>query len=283
MFRIAFLTDAHLKAPADDEHNGNDRAKKAFAAARDAKPDLVIFGGDNVMAVDGGVSTDAATAQMENWREVLKREVTAPFAHVIGNHDIWYGPDATAHPKGGKQYALDAFAMPNRYYHVDAGAWRFLMLDSFHDDGCYIDDEQMDWLKAQIASAPGPVAVVSHASVVNSGHILESTAPGRVAGYNSPAGWVLGNAADVVRLFARSGKVKLALSGHMHQVDRIDLVGTSYICGGAVSGAWWGGDYLEFFPCNLLQLDLDDTGVVAWTNIEYEGPATALRRDGSNE
>ena len=34
-------------------------------------------------------------------------------------------------------------------------------------------------------------------------------------------------------LFLRHPYVKLALSGHMHQVDRVNYQGVNYICGGA--------------------------------------------------
>jgi hypothetical protein len=40
--------------------------------------------------------------------------------------------------------------------------------------------------------------------------------------------------------------VKVCLSGHIHLVDRVDYLGVSYLCNGAVSGAWWKGPNQEF-------------------------------------
>ena len=39
--------------------------------------------------------------------------------------------------------------------------------------------------------------------------------------------------------------VKLCLSGHLHSVDRVDYAGVTYLCNGAVSGAWWNGDHRD--------------------------------------
>jgi 3',5'-cyclic AMP phosphodiesterase CpdA len=56
--------------------------------------------------------------------------------------------------------------------------------------------------------------------------------------------------ADAIRkLFERHGNVRLALSGHMHMVDRVDFRGTTYLCNGAVSGGWWAGKYHDFDCC----------------------------------
>ena len=70
-------------------------------------------------------------------------------------------------------------------------------------------------------------------------------------------------------LFLRHPRIKLALSGHMHQVDRVDYQGIAYICGGAVSGNWWdAGKYIGFGPAYVM-VDLHADGtfrhdVVFW-------------------
>jgi hypothetical protein len=69
-------------------------------------------------------------------------------------------------------------------------------------------------------------------------------------------------------VFKQNPHVKIALSGHMHMVDRVDYLGVSYLCGGAISGNWWKGDRFEFKP-GYRVLDLADDGTftseyVAW-------------------
>jgi hypothetical protein len=44
-------------------------------------------------------------------------------------------------------------------------------------------------------------------------------------------------------LLAASGKVRLCLSGHMHLLDRVEVDGVTFVCGGAVSGGWWRGPH----------------------------------------
>lgn len=49
-------------------------------------------------------------------------------------------------------------------------------------------------------------------------------------------------------LFHKHPNVKLCLSGHLHLVERVDYLGVSYLCGGAVSGGWWKGNHQECEP-----------------------------------
>lgn len=273
--RVAFLTDTHLRAPDDvdepDEPDSSTRVLKAFEAVRAAAPHLIVYGGDNVFAVDNDNSLESAKAQFENWRRITTEHAGGiDSLSVIGNHDIWTGNAAASHPKGGKAYALEAFAMPGRYYSRDVFGWRFCMLDTFHDDGCHIDEEQFAWLRERVVSHPGPVCLVHHAPVVTLGQFLEQREPGLHGGYNAPRGWVIGNAADVLRFVADHKNVRLSLCGHMHQVEDLDYLGCRWIDGGAVSGAWWGGAYLEHFPCNFLLLDLKATGEVTMRSLRYE-------------
>ena len=49
-------------------------------------------------------------------------------------------------------------------------------------------------------------------------------------------------------LFYKYPCVKLALSGHLHLTDRVDYLGVTYACSGAVSGGWWRGPNYECEP-----------------------------------
>ena len=40
--------------------------------------------------------------------------------------------------------------------------------------------------------------------------------------------------------------VRLLASGHIHLVDRVEYLGMTFVCDGAVSGAWWNGANQEF-------------------------------------
>lgn len=54
--------------------------------------------------------------------------------------------------------------------------------------------------------------------------------------------------AKIISLFYRSPKVKLCLSGHIHLRDKVVYNNVTYICNGAVSGAWWEGNRRETAP-----------------------------------
>jgi hypothetical protein len=60
-------------------------------------------------------------------------------------------------------------------------------------------------------------------------------------------------------LFRIHPNVKLCLSGHTHLIDRVDYLGVTYLCSGAVSGAWWKGPYQEF-QNSFTIIDLYDGG-----------------------
>ena len=51
-------------------------------------------------------------------------------------------------------------------------------------------------------------------------------------------------APTLTKLFAKHG-VKLALSGHLHEIDRIEFGSVTFICDGAVSGGWWHGPNVD--------------------------------------
>lgn len=253
--KVIFMTDTHV---------GNTdqlrRAQRAFEMAQALRPDLVLFGGDNVMNVDGNKTFEQAQTQFGLWTDLVKSTIRAPHHAVIGNHDIWWAPaghaEATRRDKG---YALEAFALPHRYARVTAAGWTFLLLDVFHRDGCYVDAEQLEWLERELARGSGPVCLVSHAPILSASHFMELGDP-KNGRWEVPTSWQVGNSVPLMKLFLKHPRVALALSGHMHHVERLEYHGVTYVCGGAVSGAWWGGDYHAFGPA-FIELDLDAQGL----------------------
>ena len=49
------------------------------------------------------------------------------------------------------------------------------------------------------------------------------------------------DAKKLLELFRKHRCVRLAVSGHIHKLDRCEFEGVTYVCDGAVSGAWWKG------------------------------------------
>jgi len=79
----------------------------------------------------------------------------------------------------------------------------------------------------------------------------------------------VGGKKELRKLFQKHDNVRLALSGHQHWLDKCELDRVSYLCGGAVSGAWWGGEY-EGFPPAFLILDLNANGTFRSETVYWE-------------
>jgi predicted phosphodiesterase len=77
------------------------------------------------------------------------------------------------------------------------------------------------------------------------------------------------NSREVVKLFREAGNIKLCLSGHTHMNDRCEFGGTTYVCAGAVSGAWWRGDNQGFAP-SYTQIDLHSDGEFALKTVKWD-------------
>lgn len=247
VLRLAHLTDSHLPASGQTERFAS--CLRSVQQEADP-PELVLFGGDNVMAVDSQDQA-SAEAQFGLWREVVAGELRLPWRSVIGNHDIWNWPEPGGDRRLGKQFAIDAFSMPGRYYSFAQAGWRFILLDSFQRDGCYLDSEQLDWLQREIDASGEHVLLLSHAPILSASVLIDRGAQ-EPPGWKVPASWMANNAAELRELFYERPQVKLALSGHMHHVDRVDYDAVSYLCNGAVSGAWWSGAYHRFGPAYVL-------------------------------
>jgi Icc protein len=145
--------------------------------------------------------------------------------------------------------------------------WKIIILDSIQPfERSYegrIDDEQFAWLEGELAATPPGVhvCVVSHIPIWSIGMLACDARPisiaeaqalakhpelGRTLG-GSRAGMGYGRGAShmdahrLTALFTRFPSVKLALSGHIHIAEQLTYQGVTYICNGAVSGAWWRG------------------------------------------
>lgn len=264
VLRFAHLTDVHVQ-PERAGGEGLAAALNHAQSHRDA-PELIIFGGDNVMNVDGSEGAERADLQLELWKSVLREHCSLPWKSVIGNHDILRMDN-----ESGKAWAMDAYGLSTRYSAFDRGGWRFILLDSTSPQkgGGYkgrLDEEQFDWMRRTIESTPSstPICVVSHIPILAACAFYdgdnEETGDWRV-----PGAWMHIDARSIKDIFHQSKNVKLCLSGHLHLVDTVEYLGVRYTCNGAVSGAWWGGANQEFEP-GYAMVDLYDDGS---TEVEF--------------
>lgn len=270
--RVAHLTDIHLQP----EMHAAEGMEKCLKHAMEQRPDLVIYGGDNIM--------DALTAdrnrvalQWELFMKVHRANCQVPAHFCFGNHDVfgWGARDKfKSDPKFGKRFTLDVLGYERPYHSFDMGGWHFVILDSIQpkDGNGYtggLDEEQFAWLSDDLSKthAKTPVLAVSHIPIAAACTFLS----GNVVKDGAHAVSISSMHADAHRLkqlFHKHDNVKACLSGHTHLADRIEYLGVAYLCNGAVSGGWWLGNNQEFAPAYGL-LDLNDDGTFSHRLIEY--------------
>ncbi len=243
-FRVAHMTDFHIQPEL--------RAREGVAAAlthmRAHNPDLLLTGGDLVMDAFDQDHTRTKLV-FDLFTGSIRDHWGKEAFHTLGNHDIWGWNKAKSRTTGdeplwGKKYAQDALALDRPYRSIDRGGWHLISLDSIRPDGqgytARLDDEQLEWLKGDLAAAKGrPILVVSHAPILtitclaNDDRVKDNA-------FTFSTSLMHSDSKTLHQLFVAHG-VKLCLSGHIHRLDRVETDGVTYICDGAVCGAWWEG------------------------------------------
>jgi len=245
--RFAHLTDIHIQ-PERQAAAGLAACVHHVQADPD-KVELVITGGDLVMdSFDAGF--DRTKQQWDLYTGVLRSECGVPVRHCLGNHDIWgwnkkKSQTTGEEPRWGKAWATQLLELPKPYYSFDQAGWHFIVLDSVFPDGDgYIgrlDEAQVAWLESDLtANAGKPTVVVSHIPIVTVCAMMHDGKSAKGA-HSLGHGSMHADAGALHGLFVKHGGVKLCLSGHIHLNDRAEYEGVTYICDGAVSGAWWKG------------------------------------------
>ncbi len=251
VMRVAHLSDIHVQP----ERGADAGMAMCFDRAQrlDPKPDLILTGGDGVMDVFAA-NQARATELRKMFTTGLTSHCAVPVHHAIGNHDIygWNKRESGAtgqEPDWGKKYACQMYGLSNRFYSFDMNGWHFVVLDSVQPLGegyvAYCDEEQSSWLANDLKSRPtgSPVLVLSHVPILSVTSLANAQARNindRSKDTTISAGRMHTDGAALHRLF-QSSDVKVCLSGHMHLLDRCTTDGVTYICDGAVSGAWWKG------------------------------------------
>lgn len=265
--RFVHMTDTHVQ-PEREAGAGFATALRTAQGLSD-KPDFVIFGGDNVMNVDGSEGADRAAVQLDVWKNALRNELSIPHYYCIGNHDV-----LRMHPVDGKKWAVDAYGLPGRYHTFDRAGWKFIVLDSTSPQkGGYkgrLDDAQFEWLEQELRAAPAemPVLIVGHIPILAACSYFDGDNE-KSGDWKVPGAWMHIDARRIKDLFRRHPNVRLCLSGHIHLVDQVVYNGVTYCCNGAVSGGWWKG------PCQEFQngfgvVDLFDDGSFRNEYVTYE-------------
>lgn len=263
------MTDLHLR-------EGNEAPDGIALAVRkilalDPRPDFVLVGGD---AAEGlmGAEAGLADARIKKLAELLK-PLEMPVHHAIGNHDVfgWGRVKAatSSEPGYGKAMFAERVAQAPLYRSFDHGGWHFVVLDSIQFDSSEergyvtrIDEEQLGWLKSDLAKAGAkPTVVMTHAPLMSGYHSLDTTPYGPF-----PGKMLLVNGKEVNDVL-KAHDVKLVLQGHTHIRECVEYAGRKHITSGAICGNWWGGKRFDVDPEGFSVLDVTTDGNVEWTYV----------------
>jgi 3',5'-cyclic AMP phosphodiesterase CpdA len=255
VLRLAHLTDMHVQP----ERRG---AAGLTACLRHVQsqpdpPELILTGGDTIM--DCMAEDHARTRlQWELWQKILKAECSLPVESCIGNHDVWGWNKQKSKTTGdeplyGKKWAMEMFGVDSPYRSFERAGWRFIILDSVFPEGegyqGRLDDAQFAWLESELKTTPAetPVLLLSHIPILSAAVFFDGDLE-QSGNWVVPRSHMHIDARRIKDLLYEHRNVKLALSGHLHLVDRVEYLGVKYACSGAVSGAWWRGAHHECEP-----------------------------------
>ena len=254
--RVAHLTDMHVKPGKDIEAS----VAKAMHHAQILVPeiDFIINGGDAIM---DSLEADKEKTQIQ-WdlfTSILKKEISLPVYHCIGNHDVWGWFIKENKPENERQYGkvwvVETLQMKNRYYSFSKDKWHFIVLDStqINPAGGYIgkiDEEQLAWLQTELASVPKEkfICIVSHIPILSicAGLFFDKTEAN--GDLKIQRNLMHSDFLSLKKIFIKYPNIKVCISGHIHLQDEINYLGIKYYCNGAVSGNWWKGSFQEFAP-----------------------------------
>ena len=164
--RFLLVTDLHYTdKPAGSDNRYHALSLDKFRTAVENYYDGCAFVaclGDIADSIDGCKPQTQCLAEV---REMIDG-FGVPFYPTFGNHDTALD----------KNEFMRIIGMPGRYYSFESSGYLFLMLDSCMNSKdipypeseikwaeCYVDDEQLSWMRGKIAKSDLPVVVMTHA------------------------------------------------------------------------------------------------------------------------
>lgn len=204
--KIGMITDLHV----DIIHDPEIRLKAFLEEMKKENVDALVQLGD------------FAIPKSENQPYIQAFNQAHPKAfHVLGNHDM----------DGGfsREEVVKKYGMPFNYYSIEVKDVQLLILDG-NDTGSptyrsgyhsYIGIEQQKWIREELTKAKKPVLIISHQPI---------------AGI-----YTIDNASEIQGLLSEfSDKILLAVNGHAHVDQHIQVGGVNYLHLNSASYYWVG-------------------------------------------
>lgn len=273
-FSFIFMTDIHIMP----RQKADEGFRKAINLANSMNPDFVLTGGDLIMDALGQPFEIADS--LYRLYKATSAGIKAPVYNTIGNHEYFgvYKESlvSTSHPDYGSKMFERYFG--KTYYSFNHKGWHFIVLNSVGITSTRryvgkIDDQQMEWIKQDLASvSPNtPIVISSHIPLIS---LYTYVFEGNMATNDSAT--VVSNGRDVLNLFANHN-LKLILQGHQHFLEDITYQLNNktirFITAGAVCASWWSGTE-KGLEEGFLKINIDKSEI-STKYIDYKWDAVA--------
>lgn len=210
-FSFVFITDIHMEYAEKTMKSFDNTVKQVNAL----KPDFIITGGDNVK--DARQQRESYADSLYNLYLAQIKRFDTPVYSGLGNHEVFGVANPAADP-GSKMYGKKMYEskIGPAYSSFMHKGWKFFMLDNIKDVGRRyvgnISDEQMEWLKKELAATEPstPIVVVGHIPFISS---MKQFEMGSLA--TTPDNDGVSNSVEFFKLFEKHD-LKLVLQGHFH-------------------------------------------------------------------
>ncbi len=219
--RFGIVTDCHY---ADADAQGTrfyreslDKLSECVALMNAESVDFLIELGD-FKDQDKPPAEKNTLSYLQAAEKMLER-FNGPTYHVLGNHDM----DSISKMQFLKRVDNTKIDSNRSYYSFDSNGLHFVVLDAnYRTDGADYDhgnfdwtdanipSKELDWLKQDLAAAPGPVIVFIHQLLDGTGSVYVK------------------NAAQVRQVLEASGKVLTVFQGHHHSGSYSNIAGIHY-------------------------------------------------------
>lgn len=233
-FTFIFMTDIHYQT----ERGADEAFRMAIDTANQLDADFVLTGGDLVYDVLRG-NHQKSEKLFNGYKEAVKG-FNMPVYHCIGNHELFAiyeeSPEDSTH--ADYRYGMFERHFGDSYYSFDHKGWHFMVLNTIDVKGKryigLVNEKEIEWMKQDLAKVDKntPIAIAMHIPLVSTfKQIYPKNPPTEV-----PNELWVHNRKEVLDLF-KDHNLKLALQGHMHWIEDINVQGkTRFITGGSIAG-----------------------------------------------
>jgi len=234
-FSFVFITDIHLNYDSISIQYFN----KAVSTINKLEPDFILTGGDNIK--DATKPDESYADSLFNLYKSQIQRFDMPVYTGIGNHECFGINNITVTPEnpfyGKKMYESK---IGKRYSAFKYKGWKFFLIDNIQITdkghkyiGC-VDDEQMEWVKKELATTDShtPIVMCSHIPFISS---MKKFELGSLAG--NPDNDGVSNSIEFFRLFSNHN-LKLLLQGHFHFFEVLYANNIHYVTGPSTDGRY---------------------------------------------